>query len=28
VFQRISDATLRRRLFDLVKAIANGYFRA
>ena len=27
-FQRISDAALRRRLFDLVKAIAGSYFHA
>ncbi len=27
-FQRISDATLRRRLFDLIKSIAAAYFRA
>jgi transcriptional regulator with XRE-family HTH domain len=27
-FQRISDAALRRRLFDLIKAIAGSYFRA
>jgi transcriptional regulator with XRE-family HTH domain len=28
IFQRISDATLRRRLFDLVKAITGAYFSA
>jgi transcriptional regulator with XRE-family HTH domain len=27
-FQRISDPALRRRLFDLIKAIAGAYFRA
>ena len=28
IFQRISDPTLRRRLFDLVKAITGAYFSA
>ena len=27
-FQRITDVALRRRLFDLIKAIAAAYFRA
>jgi hypothetical protein len=27
-FQRITDVALRRRLFDLVKAIAGSYFHA
>lgn len=28
VFQRISDVALRRRLFDLIKAITGAYFSA
>jgi len=28
VYQRITDLALRRRLFDLAKAIAGAYFRA